>query len=181
MAVYHGFDTLPSECIIRDTVTVEINAEGWINFGFDTIDIDTTMALWVILSSEGDYPATASTFVDAGYENGAWWNPNGTWTQQTYGAWMIKAVLPIEENGGNGEEEAVDVVSIENIGIYPNPVSTSFYIYGIDAGESVEIYSIEGRQIADFKYSGEAVDVSNLPAGMYMIRCRGYVTKFIKN
>ena len=181
LAVYQGFDTLPSECILRDTVTVEINAEGWINFGFDTIDIDTTMALWVILSSEGDYPATASTFVDAGYENGAWWNPNGTWTQQTYGAWMIKAVLPIEENGGNGEEEAVDVVSIENIGIYPNPVSTSFYIYGIDAGESVEIYSIEGRQIADFKYSGEAVDVSNLPAGMYMIRCRGYVTKFIKN
>ena len=181
LSVYQGFDTLPSECILRDTVTVEINAEGWINFGFDTIDIDTTKALWVILSSEGDYPATASTFVDAGYENGAWWNPNGTWTQQTYGAWMIKAVLPIEENGGNGEEEAVDVVSIENIGIYPNPVSTSFYIYGIDAGESVEIYSIEGRQIADFKYSGEAVDVSNLPAGMYMIRCRGYVTKFIKN
>lgn len=181
LAVYQGFDTLPSECILRDTLMVEMNTEGWLSFGFDTIDIDTTRALWVILSCEADYPAVASTFVGAGYENGAWWNPNGTWTQQTYGAWMIKAVLPIEENGGSGEEEAVDIVSVANINIYPNPVNSYFYIDGIEAGESVEIYSIEGRLIADFKYSGDAVDVANLPAGMYMIRCRGYVTKFVKN
>ena len=180
LAVYQGFDTLPSECILRDTITVEINTEGWINFGFDTIDIDTTRALWVILSSESDYPATASTFVGAGYENGAWWNPNGTWTQQTYGSWMIKAVLPIEENGGSGEEEAVDIVSVANINIYPNPVNSYFYIEGVADGEPIEIFSIDGRMVADFKYNGDAINVTNLPAGMYVLRCNGYMAKFVK-
>ena len=180
LAVYQGFDTLPVECILRDTLTVEMNTEGWLNFGFDTIDIDTTRALWVILSSEGGYPAAASTFVGAGYENGAWWNPNGTWTQQTYGAWMIKAVLPVEENGGSGEEGAVEIVSEEYIGIYPNPVNTYFSIEGVVEGETIEIYGIDGRIMANFKYAGDVVDVTNLPAGMYVLRCGVYKAKFIK-
>ena len=180
LAVYQGFDTLPSECILRDTVTVEMNTDGWINFGFDTLDIDTTRALWVILSSESDYPATASTFVGAGYENGAWWNPNGTWTQQTYGAWMIKAVLSVEENAGSGDDNAVDVVSVATISIYPNPVGSYFYIDGIDDGESIEIFSVDGRLVADFKYNGDVIDVTNIPAGIYLLRCGEYMAKFVK-
>ena len=181
LSVYQGFDTLPSECILRDTIDVEINTEGWINFGFDTLDIDTTRALWVILSSESDFPATASTFVGAGYENGAWWNPNGTWTQQTYGAWMIKAVLSIEENEGSGEGEAVDIISVANINIYPNPVNSYFYIDGVAEGELIEIYGIDGRKVANFKYSGDVIDVVDFPAGMYVLRCGGYIAKFVKN
>ena len=180
LSVYQGTDTLPEEKILEDSITVEQYTSGWLNFGFDTLDIDTEIPLWIILSCESDYPATASTFVGAGYENGSWWNPNGTWTQQTYGAWMIKAVLPIEENGGSGEGEYVGFVSEDNIGIYPNPVNSYFYIEGVAEGESIEIYGVDGRMVANFKYSGDVVDVTCLPAGMYMLRCNGYMAKFVK-
>jgi len=175
LSVYQGYDTLPSECIFRDTVSVPENTEGWQSFGFDTLDIDVELPLWIILSSEGDYPAVASTFHGDGYENGAWWNPNGTWTQQNYGAWMIKAVLPITEGG-----DAVDIVSTDNIGIYPNPVNSYFYIDGLEVGESVEIYGIDGRMVLNFTFNGDAVDVANLPAGMYVLRSSGYMAKFVK-
>ena len=176
LAVYQGFDTIPTECVLRDAVIVPENTEGWQSFGFDTLDIDTDLPLWVILSSDASYPAVASTFHDDGYENGAWWNPNGTWTQQNYGAWMIKAVLPVVED----ENEVADIVSDGNIGIYPNPVNSFMYIEGVEFGEPVEIYSIEGRMIAYFIFNGDAVDVAWLPAGMYVLRSNGSVVRFVK-
>ena len=178
LSVYQGTDTLPSEKILEDSITVAQYTSGWVNFGFDTLDIDTELPLWIILSCESEYPAVASVFVGAGYENGAWWNPNGTWTQQNYGAWMIKAVLPLDED--DGDDNAVDMISAETIGVYPNPVSSQLYITGVDNGEIVEIYSIVGTMVATFTYNGDAVDVENLPAGMYMIRSNGSIVKFVK-
>ena len=178
LSVYQGTDTLPSEKILEDSITVAQYTSGWVNFGFDTLDIDTELPLWIILSCESEYPAVASVFVGAGYENGAWWNPNGTWTQQNYGAWMIKAVLPLDED--DGDDNAVDMISTETIGVYPNPVSSHLYITGVDNGETIEIYSIVGTMVATFTYNGDAVDVENLPAGMYMIRSNGSIVKFVK-
>lgn len=180
LSVYQGTDTLPEEKILEDSITVEQYTSGWLNFGFDTLDIDTEMPLWIILSCESEYPAVASTFNGAGYENGSWWNPNGTWTQQTYGAWMIKAVLPLVEEEGGDDDDAVDMISAETIGVYPNPVSSQLYITGIESGETVEIYSIVGTMVATFKYNGDAVDVEDLPAGMYVIRSNGRIVKFVK-
>ncbi|MBQ5457365.1 MAG: T9SS type A sorting domain-containing protein, partial [Bacteroidales bacterium] len=180
LSVYQGTDTLPEEKILEDSITVEQYTSGWLNFGFDTLDIDTEMPLWIILSCESEYPAVASTFNGAGYENGSWWNPNGTWTQQTYGAWMIKAVLPLVEEEGGDDDDAVDMISAETIGVYPNPVSSQLYITGIESGETVEIYSIVGTMVATFTYNGDAVDVENLPAGMYVIRSNGNIVKFVK-
>lgn len=178
LSVYQGTDTLPSEKILEDSITVEQYASGWLNFGFDTLDIDTELPLWIILSCEAEYPAVASVFKGEGYENGAWWNPNGTWTQQNYGAWMIKAVLPLDED--DGDDNAVDMISAETIGVYPNPVSSQLYITGVVNGETIEIYSIVGTMVATFTYNGDAVDVENLPAGMYMIRSNGSIVKFVK-
>lgn len=178
LSVYQGTDTLPSEKILEDSITVAQYTSGWVNFGFDTLDIDTELPLWIILSCESEYPAVASVFVGAGYENGAWWNPNGTWTQQNYGAWMIKAVLPLDED--DGDDNAVDMISTETIGVYPNPVSSQLYITGVDNGETIEIYSIVGTMVATFTYNGDAIDVENLPAGMYMIRSNGSIVKFVK-
>jgi len=138
----------------------------------------------VILSCESEYPAVASTFNGAGYENGSWWNTNGTWTQQTYGAWMIKAVLPLveeeDDDDDDDDDDAVDVISAETIGVYPNPVSSQLYITGVESGKTVEIYSIVGTMVATFTYNGDVVDVENLPAGMYVLRSNGSIVKFVK-
>jgi hypothetical protein len=180
LSVYQGTDTLPTEKLLSASKTVEQYTSGWLNFGFDTLDIDTELPLWIILSCESEYPAVASTFNGVGYENGSWWNPNGTWTQQTYGAWMIKAVLPLVEEEGGDDDDAVDMISAETIGVYPNPVSSQLYITGIESGETVEIYSIVGTMVATFTYNGDVVDVENLPAGMYVLRSNGSIVKFVK-
>lgn len=185
LSVYQGTDTLPEEKILEDSLTVEQYTSGWLSFGFDTLDIDTEMPLWIILSCEGEYPAVASTFNGAGYENGSWWNPNGAWTQQTYGAWMIKAVLPLvedesDDDDDDDDDDAVDMISAGNIGIYPNPVLSHLYINGVDNGETVEIYSIVGTMVASFVYNGDAVDVENLASGMYILRSMGRSIKFTK-
>jgi len=180
LSVYQGTDTLPTEKLLSASKTVEQYTSGWLNFGFDTLDIDTEMPLWIILSCESEYPAVASTFNGAGYENGSWWNPNGTWTQQTYGAWMIKAVLPLVEEEGGDDDDAVDMISAKTIGVYPNPVSSQLYITGVKSGETIEIYSIVGTMVATFTYNGDAVDVENLPAGMYVLHSNGNIVKFVK-
>ena len=183
LSVYQGTDTLPAEKILEDSLTVEQYTSGWLNFGFDTLDIDRELPLWIILSCESEYPAVASTFDGAGYKNGSWWNPNGTWTQQTYGAWMIKAVLPSveEDEGGDGnDDDAVNMISVGNIGIYPNPVSSQLYISGVNNGETLEIYSIVGTMVATFTYNGDAIDVENLPSGVYVLRSNESIVKFVK-
>ena len=91
---------------------------------------------------------------------------------------MIKAVLPLDED--DGDDNAVDMISTETIGVYPNPVSSQLYITGVVNGETIEIYSIVGTMVATFTYNGDAIDVENLPAGMYMIRSNGSIVKFVK-
>lgn len=179
LCVYQGVDTLPTERILRDSLTIEVGTEGWLSFEFDTVAVDTDRPLWVILSCRGNYPAVASTFTGPGYENGAWWNPGSGWTQQNYGAWMIKAVFNVVENEDD-DDDFVDFVMSDKIEIYPNPVASQLYIIGIAEGENVEIYNVLGGLVANFKYDGREINVDNLPAGMYVLKCNGMTTKFVK-
>jgi len=71
-------------------------------------------------------------------------------------------------------------MSVPQSRVYPNPVSSQLYITGVESGETVEIYSIVGTIVATFTYNGDAVDVENLPVGMYVIRCNGNIVKFVK-
>ncbi len=62
--------------------------------------------------------------------------------------------------------------------IYPNPANNMLYISNIAGINKVEIYSVVGnlvKSIEDFPNSrGQAgINVSDLPAGMYIIRING--------
>ena len=179
--VYQGTDTIPTESIYHDSVSVDSLTEGWISFGIDTIAINTELPLWIILSnSDAHYPAATSTFTGEGFRNGAWFNANGTWSQQAYGAWMIKAVLPIvEEDDDDDDDDFVSNISIVNISIYPNPVHDFFRIDGIGNGEKIEIYNSLGQMVMNFSYDGD-VDASVLPSGVYVIKANTGIVRFVK-
>jgi len=172
--VYQGYDTIPEIPVYTDSVTVVQGTEGWISFEISPVAIDTTLPMWIVLSNEGSsYPAVTSTNMQSGMD-GRWWNGNGTWEHQSYGAWMIKAVMPLER-------DAVDEEFIEDaISVYPNPVGSMLYIQGVEEGDAVEIFSMTGSLVANFKYDGAAIDVAGLKAGMYFIRSNGISAKFVK-
>lgn len=174
--VYQGVDTIPSQPIYRDSVVVAAADEGhWVSFEISTVAIDSTQPLWIILSTDTvAYPAIASTALETGTD-GRWWKGNGTWGHQSYGAWMIKAVLPYE-----GTEDVEEYVEINDINVYPNPAGSHIYLTGISEGENVEIYNMTGKLVASFKYDGGAVDVANLTSGLYVVRSNGLTTKFVK-
>lgn len=174
--VYQGVDTIPSQPIYRDSVVVAAANEGhWVSFEISTVAIDSTQPLWIILSTDTvAYPAIASTALETG-PDGRWWKGNGTWGHQSYGAWMIKAVLPYE-----GTEDVEEYVEINDINVYPNPAGSHIYLTGISEGENVEIYNMTGKLVASFKYDGGAVDVANLTSGLYVVRSNGLTTKFVK-
>lgn len=176
LSVYQGDDTIPSQPIYRDSVVVAAADEGhWVSFEISTVAIDSTQPLWIILSTDTvAYPAIASTALETGTD-GRWWKGNGTWGHQSYGAWMIKAVLPYE-----GTEDVEEYVEINDINVYPNPAGSHIYLTGISEGENVEIYNMTGKLVANFKYDGGAVDVANLTSGLYVVRSNGLTTKFVK-
>ncbi|MBR3947755.1 MAG: T9SS type A sorting domain-containing protein [Bacteroidales bacterium] len=176
LSVYQGDDTIPSQTIYRDSVVVAAADEGhWVSFEISTVAIDSTQPLWIILSTDTvAYPAIASTALETGTD-GRWWKGNGTWGHQSYGAWMIKAVLPYE-----GTEDVEEYVEFNDINVYPNPAGSHIYLTGISEGENVEIYNMTGKLVANFKYDGGAVDVANLTSGLYVVRSNGLTTKFVK-
>ena len=63
-------------------------------------------------------------------------------------------------------------VAPETLLVYPNPVKETLYISGIDNEAKIEIYSVLGVKVGE-KISAtynEAIDVSNLSKGMYVLK-----------
>jgi len=66
--------------------------------------------------------------------------------------------------------------------VYPNPVKDVLNITGngMAAGTTTEIYDLAGRRIFHEKLSGATLNVSALPAGIYMLKIGGSSAKFVK-
>lgn len=69
----------------------------------------------------------------------------------------------------------------ESIGIFPNPVSNTFTISGINDFQQLNIYSIDGRLVRhDTVGSGQNIDISELPQGLYYVNINKQNLKLIK-
>lgn len=69
----------------------------------------------------------------------------------------------------------------ENISIFPNPVSNTFTISGINDFQRLSIYSIDGRLVKhEMVSSGQSIDISELPQGLYYANINKQNFKLIK-
>ena len=76
---------------------------------------------------------------------------------------------------------ANDNVDIEELVIYPNPTTDVFQIKNDADISTVSIYNIVGRQISTLNHSqGMVHDVSNLRAGMYLVRLENQNGEIVK-
>ena len=64
---------------------------------------------------------------------------------------------------------------------YPNPVNKTIVIGNIENGQTVSIYSLEGRLLRQFKANAnEQTDLGNLPTGMYILNINDKNLKLMK-
>jgi hypothetical protein len=65
---------------------------------------------------------------------------------------------------------------------YPNPVRDYLTVSGIEADLAVNVFDMNGKLLQTAVSKGSAVDinVSSLPAGVYLLRVRDNVIKFTK-
>jgi len=70
----------------------------------------------------------------------------------------------------------------EQISIFPNPVSDSFRIGGIEENTLVTVLDMVGKTVLQQTVNrGESVAVGRLPKGVYLIVVKGKTLKMIKN
>lgn len=71
----------------------------------------------------------------------------------------------------------------DKLTIYPNPVSNSIHLEGIPEGKNqVSIYRTDGTLILTLQVSNPSltIDLTDLNAGLYIIRVAGFTSKLIK-
>ena len=78
--------------------------------------------------------------------------------------------------GGTGIDEAKDLPSLA---IYPNPVKDVLNIATDKPVHSIRIYNVYGTEVAHAADTN-SINVSHLPAGVYMVRADGKVARIIK-
>ena len=78
--------------------------------------------------------------------------------------------------GGTGIDEAKDLPSLA---IYPNPVKDVLNIASDKPVHSIRIYNVYGTEVAHATDTN-SIDVSHLPAGVYMVRADSKVARIIK-
>ena len=84
-----------------------------------------------------------------------------------------------------GNDSTTAIPSVEkdaNIRIYPNPVQQSLIIKGAQTNEIIRIFTLNGTVLTTAKVHDEltTVDVSNLPAGQYLLQVNTQIMKLIK-
>ncbi|MBO4599969.1 MAG: T9SS type A sorting domain-containing protein, partial [Bacteroidales bacterium] len=64
--------------------------------------------------------------------------------------------------------------------LYPNPTTSSVTLHGIADGTPVRLYNTYGALLLTTTYQGRPIDLSTLPAGLYLLATPTFTTKLIK-
>nr|WP_321227535.1 endonuclease [uncultured Psychroserpens sp.] len=67
------------------------------------------------------------------------------------------------------QELSVNEFDQNQISVYPNPTTNSITIKGLNTQADLQVFSIEGKLLKSFDYSGEATVNLNLPSGIYLL------------
>ena len=77
---------------------------------------------------------------------------------------------------------AIDDVQQNGISIFPNPTTESLTVKGLNANQTIRVYSLNGELLTSSQsQDGEAIiHVNHLPKGNYLLQVGAEVIKFIK-
>ena len=76
------------------------------------------------------------------------------------------------------EFTSIDEVGEVSVYVFPNPVSITLNIQGVDQAASLSVYSLGGQCVLQDK--GTEIDVTSLLQGTYILRINNQYVKFIK-
>ncbi|WP_129750715.1 T9SS type A sorting domain-containing protein [Flavobacterium beibuense] len=73
-----------------------------------------------------------------------------------------------------GNTAVMQQQNIEDLNIYPNPVSSDRVYITSKSGQSkeVEIYDVLGKKILQATITGKELNISNLTAGVYIVKVK---------
>lgn len=143
------------------------------------IQWNNTLTRWEFLADSG-----SGNFVNPYliYYNSTGNNASPRPPSNTFGTWVENATITNGQCGGNltganstltGDVHSTSLATTDvtksKIQIFPNPVSDVIRISGIDNGQTIQIYNVDGRLIKTDAFD-QKVDVSSLSAGVYVLR-----------
>ena len=73
---------------------------------------------------------------------------------------------------------SIDGIGEVSLYIFPNPVTNTLNIVGVDESASLAVYNLSGKCV--IKDKGNTVDVSTLSQGTYILQINEQYVKFIK-
>lgn len=96
---------------------------------------------------------------------------------ENYDIIFIKGYLTIEE----AYQAVRTPMQNQDIYVYPNPADCELKIINYNGGENIQIFDVYGRQIANRKFVNcKYIDVSGLFSGIYFIKIKNSMIKFVK-
>ena len=99
--------------------------------------------------------------------------PLSTHKNNDFGSGRIDALAAVNAVGDDGTGE----ITANNISVYPNPANDIVFI-GVNNDSHVEMYDFAGQRI-DIQVKNNQIDVSNMPAGIYLIKSDNQFVKVV--
>jgi len=158
------------------------------------IQWNNTLTRWEFLADEGNGTFASPLLI---YYNSTGNNGSQRPPSNTFGTWVENTTATSGQCGGNltgsnstmtgdvhSSSLATSDITKSKIQIFPNPVSDAIRISGIDNGQKIQIYNIDGQLIRSEKFD-QKINVSLLSTGVYVLKIitanlESYEFKFVK-
>ena len=153
---FHEFDYFVVDSISIEQIGGRDRRKFWFGLEYDITGEPVAIETWTEgIGSDMGLLFSGWYYVSGGYYRALCFHQNGEllWQNEYYGTCMIDAV----------EEEVAPAVSV-----YPNPVSETVSIEGLEPAE-VQVYNTLGQMVKTVKDSHE-INMAGLPQGDYLLR-----------
>ncbi|MGG5210652.1 T9SS type A sorting domain-containing protein [Chryseobacterium sp. MIQD13] len=143
------------------------------------IQWNNAMTRWEFLADEGNGTFTSPLLI---YHNATGNNTSVRPPSNTFGIWVENTAVTNGQCGGNltgtnstltGDVHSSSLgtsdVTKSKIQIFPNPVSDIIRISGIDNGQTIHIYNLDGQLVRSEAFD-QKIDVSHLSTGVYVLK-----------
>jgi len=75
---------------------------------------------------------------------------------------------------------AITTIIKKGINIYPNPATNKIFITGMEGIETIQIFTVTGQVISYYQLQNDAIDISDLPKGLYLLKVGVVVERLVK-